>query len=98
MLIEEFGADDRILSPDGALALWLAAKNGHRKVVEYLLLRRRGAWRRWKVRSRKYVRFAMYVTVETLEWLVVLVWFVPKGLLSDLPRALVKRAWGGGRG
>ena len=46
------------------------------------------------MRSRKYVQFAKYVTVKTLEWSVVLVWFVPKGLLFDLPRALVKRACG----
>lgn len=56
VLMEECGADDSLVAPDGALALRLAAENGHREIVDYLPARRGGGWRRWKGKHAKQMR------------------------------------------
>ncbi|KAJ6781807.1 hypothetical protein PWT90_06439 [Aphanocladium album] len=56
VLVEECGADDGLVAPDGALALRLAADNGHREIVDYLPVRRGGGWTRWKVKHEKQMR------------------------------------------
>ncbi|KAK4197820.1 hypothetical protein QBC40DRAFT_231366 [Triangularia verruculosa] len=89
LLMEDFGADDGIIAPDGQLALRLAAEGGHREVVEYLPVRRGGAWRRWKTHhsvavervrraARRIVRFAWFF-----------VWDVPRFLLWSVPKHVV---------
>ncbi|KAJ3484273.1 hypothetical protein NLG97_g7099 [Lecanicillium saksenae] len=84
--MEECGADDGLVAPDGALALRLAADNGHREVVAYLPARRGGGWTRWKVKHEKQMRrvrksarkigqFLYYVLVAPPK---VLFWHAPK--------------------
>lgn len=86
VLMEECGADDGLVAPDGALALRLAAENGHREVVAYLPARRGGGWTRWKVRHEKQMRrirkscrkigaFFYYVLVAPPK---VIFWHTPK--------------------
>lgn len=50
MLMEEFGADDAVIAPDGMNALRLAVLKGEdaAAVVEYLPVRRGGGWLRFK--------------------------------------------------
>lgn len=86
VLVEECGADDGLVAPDGALALRLAADNGHREIVDYLPARRGGGWRRWRVKhekqmrridksARKIERFLYYVLVAPPE---LLLWHLPR--------------------
>ncbi len=86
VLVEECGADDGLVAPDGALALRLAADNGHREIVDYLPARRGGGWRRWRVKHEKHMRriersarkigqFLYYMLVAPPK---LLLWYVPK--------------------
>lgn len=102
VLVEEAGADDGLVAPDGALALRLAAAAGHRDIVAYLPARRGGGWRRWKTSHAKQVRrarraahrigvFLYYALVAPVK---LLVWHVPRWAWENRARAdwMVRRA------
>ncbi|KAI3398533.1 hypothetical protein diail_9057 [Diaporthe ilicicola] len=101
VLVEEHGADDGVVGPEGEIALRLAADAGHRDVVRYLPPRRRGAWRRLKCskevrRARRAVAAAG--RVGAVKAMAKALWTGVKGLsrfvllaivwtLKSLPRA-----------
>lgn len=91
VLVEEHGADDGAVGPQGELALRLAADAGHRDVVAYLPARRRGAWRRLK--SSKEVRRARAAVGAAGRVLKFCVWHVPRFVLWYAPREVVKFVW-----
>lgn len=105
VLVEECGADDGLVAPDGALALRLAADGGHREIVAYLPARRGGGWRRWKVKHAKQMRraaralrgigtFGYYVIVTPPK---LLLWHTPRWAWQNRARVggwLVKTARG----
>ncbi|KAK4649385.1 uncharacterized protein QC761_118410 [Podospora bellae-mahoneyi] len=101
LLVEDFGADDGMIAPDGQLALRLAAEGGHREVVEYLPTRRGGAWRRWKTHhgvavervrraGRKIVRFVWFFVWDLPRFLA---WSVPKHTIIRPAVKTVKYCW-----
>ncbi|VBB73415.1 Putative protein of unknown function [Podospora comata] len=101
LLVEDFGADDGMIAPDGQLALRLAAEGGHREVVEYLPTRRGGAWRRWRTHhsvavervrkaGRKIVRFVWFFVWDLPRFLA---WSVPKHTIVRPAVKTVKYCW-----
>ncbi|KAK4127152.1 hypothetical protein N657DRAFT_641096 [Parathielavia appendiculata] len=96
LLMQDFGADDGIIAPDGQLALRLAADAGHREVVAYLPARRGGAWRRWKAHHAIALRRVKAAGVRIWWFFKVLGWCVPKFFVWDIPKhGLVKPAYAG---
>ncbi|KAL1858158.1 hypothetical protein Daus18300_010039 [Diaporthe australafricana] len=91
VLMEEHGADDGAVGPEGELALRLAAAAGHRDVVRYLPVRRRGAWRR--LRCSKEVRRVRAAAVAVGQVLKFLAWDAPRFVLWYAPREVVKFVW-----
>ncbi|KAK4172448.1 hypothetical protein QBC36DRAFT_222660 [Triangularia setosa] len=89
LLVEDFGADDGIIAPDGQLALRLAAEWGHREVVEYLPLRRGGAWRRWKVHHAVAVERATKAGRRIGMFVWFFLWDLPKFILWTVPKHTV---------
>lgn len=85
ILIEEFNADDSLVAPDGALALRLAAQNGHRDVVEYLPVRRGGAWKRWQTRHKRELRRMKDAAVAIGHFVI----GVPKFCFYTVPKHLI---------
>ncbi|KAH6627944.1 hypothetical protein F5144DRAFT_577319 [Chaetomium tenue] len=96
LLVGEFGADDGLVAPDGQIALRLAADGGHREVVEYLPVRRGGAWRRWRVHHAGAVARARRAVVKVGVFGLVLVWYVPKFFVWDAPKHVVVKPLGKG--
>ncbi|KAH6854550.1 hypothetical protein B0I37DRAFT_441540 [Chaetomium sp. MPI-CAGE-AT-0009] len=86
LLVGELGADDGLVAPDGQLALRLAADAGHREVVEYLPVRRGGAWRRWRVHHDGVVRRVKRAVARVYWFGAVLVWYMPKFFVWDIPK------------
>ncbi|KAH6962530.1 ankyrin repeat-containing domain protein [Ilyonectria sp. MPI-CAGE-AT-0026] len=89
LLIEECGADDRVVAPDGALAYRLAAANCHEDVVAYLPIRRGGMWRRWKTRS-KLGKKAGKGLQAVAAFVAIFVWIIPRKILYDFPKSVWK--------
>ena len=81
LLMEEYGADDALIAPDGQLALRLAAEGGHREVVDYLPLRRGGGFRRWKVHHEIAIRRATVAAAKIGYVFEVIFWSIPKYLI-----------------
>ncbi|OAX82450.1 hypothetical protein ACJ72_03200 [Emergomyces africanus] len=86
MFIETYECDDSKIAPDGELALRLAAKNGHRHVVEYLPVRRGGGWKRWKTVHEVSMSRAKFALVSIVEVVMFLVYEIPKFLLWTAPK------------
>lgn len=85
ILMEEFSADDSLIAPDGALALRLAAHNGHRDVVAYLPVRRGGAWKRWQTKHRRELRRMKKAAIAIGHFVI----GVPKFCLYTVPKHLI---------
>ncbi|KAL6887236.1 ankyrin repeat-containing domain protein [Trichoderma longibrachiatum] len=88
-ILRDLGADDSLVAPDGAIALRLAAENGHREVVEYLPARRGGAWKRWKTTHGKQMQRVRRILEKIGSVLKFFVWTVPKFLLWTIPKRVV---------
>ena len=86
VFMEDYGADDALVAPDGALALRLAAMNGHREIVEYLPVRRGGAWKRWKTAHAKEMKIVKRALHKIKEFILVFVWHIPKFLVWTVPK------------
>ncbi|KAK0718756.1 hypothetical protein B0T21DRAFT_374013 [Apiosordaria backusii] len=89
LLMEEFGADDGIIAPDGQLALRLAAEGGHREVVEYLPLRRGGAWRRWETHHSVAVERVRRAGWKMVRFIQFFVWDLPRFFVWTVPKHVV---------
>lgn len=87
--MEECGADDAVVAPDGQIALRLAAAGGHREVVRYLPARRGGGWRRWKTEHAKLMNRARRAARGIVRFCVFLAWDIPKFLLYTVPKHAV---------
>ncbi|RFU81062.1 hypothetical protein TARUN_1155 [Trichoderma arundinaceum] len=95
-ILLELGADDSLVAPDGAMALRLAAENGHQEVVDHLPTRRGGAWKRWKVTHEKQMRRVRRILEKigsVLKWIFwtvpkFLVWTIPKHIFSTVPKQI----------
>ncbi|OAQ61268.1 ankyrin repeat protein [Pochonia chlamydosporia 170] len=86
ILIEDYGADDSLIAPDGALALRLAAANGHREIVEYLPVRRGGAWKRWRYTHRVEMDRVRRAFRGIGEFITFFAWHMPKFFLWTVPK------------
>ncbi|KAF5023077.1 hypothetical protein F66182_4834 [Fusarium sp. NRRL 66182] len=101
VLMQDYGARDELIAPDGSMAIRLAAMNGHREIVDFLPKRRGGAWRRWKSAHRKQVDRmkkagkGLYRAAKVLFWYCpkILLWEIPKILLYNIPKGLCKDIW-----
>lgn len=93
VLMEEHGANDALIAPDGALALRLAAKNGHREIVQYLPARRGGGWQRWKTAHQKEMRVIRTVMSRMGSVGATIVWHIPRHLLWVYPKEFVMWSW-----
>ncbi|KAK7731290.1 hypothetical protein SLS57_001226 [Botryosphaeria dothidea] len=89
LLVEECGADDALLAPDGQMALRLAVDRGHREVVDYLPLRRGGAWRRWKAHHAVAMRRVRRASRGIYVFFKYLLWYTPKFLFYSVPKDCV---------
>ncbi|KAL7914234.1 hypothetical protein GGI35DRAFT_238030 [Trichoderma velutinum] len=88
-ILRELGADDSHIAPDGAMALRLAAENGHREIVEYLPTQRGGAWKRWKVTHEKQMRRIRRILEKIGSVFKFFFWTVPKFLLWTVPKKII---------
>ncbi|KAH7324607.1 hypothetical protein B0I35DRAFT_348711 [Stachybotrys elegans] len=89
VLMEDYGADDSLIAPDGALALRLAAENGHRDIVTYLPSRRGGALLRWKAAHRREMKIIRRSIRGIYMFFRVLIWEIPKFFLFTIPNEAV---------
>jgi hypothetical protein len=92
-LMEEHGADDAIVAPDGAIALRLAAEAGHREIVEYLPRRRAGALLRWRKAHGREMRVVWRALKKIGRFVLVFVWTIPRFFLYEVPRRTAKGIW-----
>lgn len=98
-ILRELGADDSLIAPDGAMALRLAAENGHREVVDFLPTRRGGAWKRWTVTHEKQMQRVRRILekfgsiLKIIGWAVprYFLWTLPKGIFVTLPKEIWER-------
>lgn len=90
ILMEDFQADDALIAPDGYLALRLAARNGHREIVQYLPARRGGSWLRWRTAHAKEMAIARRAVCDIAKFFAFFVWEVPKFLVWTVPKHLGK--------
>ena len=95
VLYRDYGADDAIIAPDGAMALRLAAANGHREIVDLLPARRGGAWLRWKTAHEREMEIVQSMLHRIRRALFCVLWQVPKYLLYQLPKHAAVQAWEG---
>ncbi|KAF5664443.1 ankyrin-3 [Fusarium heterosporum] len=93
VLIEDYGAKHDLIAPDGAIALRLAAANGHREIVQFLPQIRAGAWKRWKNVHRKQMERVRRAGIKSLKVLWVLLWNVPKLLVYEAPKEACHAVW-----
>ncbi|KAK6361472.1 hypothetical protein TWF730_005196 [Orbilia blumenaviensis] len=89
LFIEVFHARDDIVPPDGMIALRLAAKNGHREVVDYLPSRRTGGMQRWKYKNRRSLRRARIIIIDIYRYLKILFYEIPKFFVWSIPKHVV---------
>ncbi|TPX10101.1 uncharacterized protein E0L32_001298 [Thyridium curvatum] len=90
VLIEDLGADDALVAPDGEIALRLAARGGHREVVDYLPSRRTGGWRRWKAAHEREMRVVGDAAMGIVLFCKFFAWSVPKFVVYTAPRHMWK--------
>lgn len=90
-LMEDHGADDALVAPDGAIALRLAAENGHGEIVAYLPQRRAGALLRWKTAHRREMRVIRQALKKMGKFVLFFVYSVPEFFLYRVPKGLWQR-------
>ncbi len=89
LLIEQYGANDALIAPDGQIALRLAAENGHREVVDYLPTRRGGGFRRWKHRNQAALARAKRACARIGIFGKFFLWDIEKFFLWTIPKHLI---------
>ncbi|KAH7013175.1 hypothetical protein EDB80DRAFT_709450 [Ilyonectria destructans] len=95
VLMEDYGGDDSLVAPDGAIALRLAAINGHRDIVQYLPARRVGAWLRWKTAHEAEMKRVRRALGHIATFFKVIFWEIPKFFVYVIPKELGKSVWKG---
>ncbi|KAK0439513.1 uncharacterized protein EV420DRAFT_1341856 [Desarmillaria tabescens] len=95
LLMNEYQADDTLVSPDGQTALRLAAANKHRDIVAFLPARRLGAFKRIKFRSRKAMRRVKAIALKLYDIGKFFVWDLPKFFLWTIPKEISLWIWRG---
>jgi hypothetical protein len=93
VLIEDYGADDSLVAPDGAIALRLAAANNHREIVHYLPARRAGGWLRWKKAHREELERIRKSVDRVRRFVLIFTWHLPKAVVFDAPKETGKYLW-----
>lgn len=93
VLMEEYGADDSLVAPDGQIALRLAAEGKHRDVVEYLPQRRGGAWLRWKAAHRREMKLVKKALSGLGQFVLFFIWELPKFFLYSMPVNVTRNIW-----
>ncbi|KAG5657051.1 hypothetical protein KAF25_011220 [Fusarium avenaceum] len=93
VLIQDYGAKHELIAPDGAMALRLAATNGHREIVQFLPNVRGGSWKRWKHVHHKQMERVRRAGRRLLKFLWIVFWDFPKLLVYDAPKELCRVAW-----
>ncbi|KAI0105060.1 hypothetical protein GGR51DRAFT_202426 [Nemania sp. FL0031] len=86
LLMETYAADDKLIAPDGELALRLAAAGGHREIVAYLPARRGGGFRRWKKRHSVAVARMKYAAKGIGQFAEFFAWKVPRFFVWSIPK------------
>ncbi|KAK0220789.1 hypothetical protein EDD85DRAFT_941823 [Armillaria nabsnona] len=81
LLMEEYGADDTAVAPDGQTALRLAAANKHREITSFLPARRLGVFKRIQFRSRKAIKRIKVVARRLYDIGRFFFWEIPKFFL-----------------
>ncbi|KAK6520978.1 hypothetical protein TWF506_001214 [Arthrobotrys conoides] len=89
LFVEVFHAKDDIVPPDGMIALRLAAKNGHREVVDYLPSRRSGGLQRWQYKNRNSVRRMRIILIDIYWFLRIVVYEIPRFFVWSVPKHVV---------
>ncbi|TDL21776.1 hypothetical protein BD410DRAFT_278796 [Rickenella mellea] len=89
-LVEQCEADPMIISPDGQSAQRLAAKAGHRAVVEYLPVNRGGIGKRIRYDYHTRYHRIRYLVKTIYSILKFFLWTVPKFFVWDIPKYVVK--------
>jgi hypothetical protein len=84
------GADDGFIASDGQMALRLAADNKHRDIVDFLPARRGGEMLRWQTHHSAAIRRIKTILSRLFMIGKFFVWYLPKALLWDLPKAVGK--------
>ncbi|KAK5999249.1 Ankyrin-3 [Cladobotryum mycophilum] len=85
-ILMELGANDSLITPDGQIALRLAAENGHRDIVDFLPARRDGAWNRWRATHAKEMRRIRSLAEKLGSVLKFLVGSIPKLFTRRIPK------------
>lgn len=92
-LLEECGADDALIAPDGQLALRLAADAGHREIVSYLPPRRGGGRLRWKTQHATAMRRARKAGKKIARGLKIFLFDIPYFFLVYAPTKVGEYIW-----
>lgn len=93
VLMEDYGGDDSLVAPDGAIALRLAAMNGHRDIVQYLPARRAGAWLRWKTAHEAEMKRVRRALGRIVTFFKFFLWDAPKFFVYEIPKEIGKSVW-----
>ncbi|KAF4982770.1 hypothetical protein FZEAL_1671 [Fusarium zealandicum] len=93
VLMQDYGADDSLVAPDGAMALRLAAVNGHREIVHFLPSRRGGAWLRWKTAHQKEMERVRRAWRRLAYFVRILAWEIPKFVAYEMPKGTGRFVW-----
>jgi hypothetical protein len=93
VFIEDYGADDSLVAPDGAIALRLAAANNHREIVDYLPARRAGGRLRWKKAHEKELERIRKAVGRVRHFVLFFIWHLPKAVVYDAPKETGKYLW-----
>ncbi|KAM0558020.1 hypothetical protein ACHAPJ_005187 [Fusarium lateritium] len=93
VLKQDYGARDDLVAPDGAIALRLAAVNGHREIVAFLPPLRGGAWLRWKHVHHKQMERIRRAWKRISNFIKILIWEFPKLLIYEAPKEVCKAVW-----
>ncbi|VUC26823.1 unnamed protein product [Clonostachys rosea] len=93
VLMEDYGADDSLVAPDGYIALRLAAKNGHRDIVDYLPARRAGIGLRCKAIVKDEWEVVLSILKKFGHVIRFFAWRLPFALFYEVPRDICQSAW-----
>ncbi|PBK68100.1 ankyrin [Armillaria solidipes] len=86
LLMQEYGADDTAVAPDGQTALRLAATNKHREITGFLPARRLGTLKRIRFRSRKAIKRIKVIARRLYNIGEFFFWEIPRFVLWTIPK------------
>lgn len=89
LLEEPYCANDRLVAPDGQIALRLAVAGGRTAVVAYLPSRRAGGFRRFKIDNTANIERIKKAACAIYNFIRFFVWSLPKFFLWYIPKHLL---------